>query len=235
MKNSAKYFQLNFIKKEKVSKDVFSFYFNRLKHDSLGQLGFLAGQYVHIYLPIVNEKGRGDSRMFTISSSPLEEDYLVITTKKGKSLFKKTLFNLKENTSVKFFGPSGGLVLNEKKKISYVFLALGIGITLFRSIIKYVSQKNIKIPITLIVSFSKKEDFLFYSELSKISKSNPSIKVVYALNRIDKKLIKKYIKNVSKYVYFLVGSPSGVIDLEEVVSEMGVENNNIFIEDFEGY
>jgi len=231
MKNSAKYFHLNFIKKEKISRDVFAFYFDR---KSLN-LNFLAGQYIHLYLSVRNEKGRGNSRMFTISSSPLEKDYLLITTKKGKSLFKKTLFNLKSHTSVKFYGPSGGLVLNETKRVSYVFLALGIGITPFRSIIKYVSQKNLKIPITLIVSFSKKEDFLFLSELLAISKSNPNIKVVYTLKRINGEFIKKHIKNINKHAYFIAGSPSGVSDLEEVASKTGVINDRIFIEDFEGY
>lgn len=235
MKNSAEYFYLNFIKKEKISKDVFAFYFNKKNF----KLSFLAGQYIHIYLPIADERGRGNSRMFTISSSPLEKNIIFIATKKGKSLFKKTLFKLTPKTSVKFYGPSGSLVLNDppagEKKPSYVFLALGIGITPFRSIIKYVSQKNLKIPITLIVSFSKKEDFLFYEELLEISKSNPNIKIAYHLKRIDKKIIKKYIKNIHNHTYFIVGSPSGVAYLEEVVSSLGIDDNKLFIEDFEGY
>jgi len=227
----AKYFYLDFVKKEKVSKDVFTFYFDRKFSD----LDFLAGQYTHIYLPVTNEKGRGNSRMFTVSSSPLEKDYLLITTKRGKSLFKKTLFNLEFQTSVKFYGPSGGLILDEVKKPSYVFLAPGIGITPFRSIIKYVNQKNLNISITLLASFSRKEDILFYDELMNISKSNPNIKIVYTLTRINKQLIKKYVKNINKHLYFIVGSPSSVSDLEDVVSGMGVSNNKIFIEDFEGY
>ena len=227
----AKYFYLSFVKKEKLSEDTFIFYFDR---KSTG-FNFLAGQYIHIYLPIPNEKGRGNSRMFTIASSPLEKDYIFIVTKKGKTIFKKTLFNLRPQTSVQFYGPSGNLVLDEIKKPSYVFLAPGIGITPFRSIIKYISQKNLKITITLIVSFSKKEDFLFSSELLEISRSNPSIKVVYTLNRINDGIVKKHIKNINAHSYFIAGSPRGVLDLEEVVSGMGVINDKIFIEDFEGY
>lgn len=227
----AKYFNLNFIKKEKLSSDVFSFYFNRRNLN----FNFLAGQYIHMYLPVINEKGRGNSRMFTISSSPLEKDYLSITTKRGKSLFKKTLFNLKSNTSVKFYGPSGSLVIDEIKKPSYVFLAPGIGITPFRSIIKYVSQKNLKIPITLLTSFSKKEDFLFSQELLGISNFNSNIKVVYTLNRISDSFIKKYIKNINVHSYYIVGSALSIADLEEMLSQMGIINERIFIEDFEGY
>jgi len=231
MRTKALYFYLNFIKKEKISRDVFAFYFHRKNVD----LNFLAGQYVHIYLPVVNEKGRGNSRMFTIASSPLEKDYIFIATKKGKSIFKKALFNLNPKASVKFYGSSGGLVLDEIKKPSYVFLALGIGITPFRSILKYISQKKLRISATLIASNSSKEKVCFQKELLQISKSNPNIKIVYTLNRIDSKLIKKYIKNINSHLYFIAGSPSGVFDLEDVVSGMGVPNDKIFIEDFEGY
>lgn len=227
----AKYFHLSFIKKEKISRDVFTFHFNRKNIN----FKFLAGQYVHLYLPIEKEKGRGNSRMFTISSSPLEKNYLLITTKRGKSLFKKALFNLKSRTSVKFYGPSGSLVIDEIKKPSYVFLALGIGITPFRSILKYVSQKNLNVPITLLVSFSKKEDVLFYDELMNISKSNPSIKIIYAFNRINEKFIKEKIKNINKGLYYIVGSPKAVSDLEEVIFGMGIPSGKIFTEIFEGY
>lgn len=232
---SAKYFYLNFVKKEKVSKDVFTFYFNRVRLGSKEQLNFLAGQYTHLYLPINNEKGRGNSRMFTISSSPLEKDYIAITTKKGNSVFKKSLFKLAPQTSIKFYGPSGSLVIDEIKKPSYVFLAPGIGITPFRSIIKYVSQKNLNITITCLASFSKKEDFLFYSELMGISKSNSNIKVVYAKTRINEKFINKYIKNINKHLYYIVGPASAISNLEEVVSGMGIPSHKIFLEDFEGY
>lgn len=231
MKSLTKYFYLNFIKKERISKDVFAFYFSRQN----ANLSFLAGQYVHIYLPIRNEKGRGNSRMFTIASSPLEKDYIFIATKKGKSIFKKTLFKLTPHTLVKFYGPSGGLILDEIKKPSYVFLALGIGITPFRSILKYVSQKNLRIAIILIVLFSKREDFCFHDELMDISKSSENIKIIYSSVRINDKFIKKYIKNINEHLYYIVGSPRSVSDLEEVVFGMGVSSNKIFIENFEGY
>ncbi|MDO8583352.1 MAG: FAD-dependent oxidoreductase [bacterium] len=229
MKTSATYFYLNFIKKEKISEDVFALYFSR------NNLDFLAGQYLHIYLPVVNEKGRGNSRMFTIASSPLEKGYIFIAVKKGKSLFKKSLFNLVPKASVKFYGPSGQMFIDEVRKPSYVFLAPGIGITPFRSIIKYISQKNINIPITLLASFSKKENILFSQELMEISKSNPNIKIVYILTRINEQLIKKHVKNINKHSYYIVGPAYAISDLEEMVSGMGVSDDKIFLEDFEGY
>lgn len=235
MKSSAEYFHLIFLKKEKITTDVFGFYFSRKDI----KFNFLAGQYVHMYLPIENEKGRGNSRMFTIASSPLDKDHILIVTRKGRSLFKKTLFKLIPQTPVKFYGPSGSLVIDENPptggKPYYVFLAPGIGITPFVSIIKYISQKNINIPIALLASFSKKEDFLFYDELNNIAKSNSNIKIVYVPTRINEKLVKKHVKDINKHLYYIIGPAYAIASLEEVVSGMGVASENIFLEDFEGY
>lgn len=73
----AKYFYLNFIKKEKIAKDTYSFYFDSSKDN----FDFISGQYVKMNLIIENPDDRGTSRFFTISSSPLEKDRLMITTK----------------------------------------------------------------------------------------------------------------------------------------------------------
>lgn len=235
MKNSAIYFHLRFIKKEKIAKDVSAFYFSRKEND----FDFLAGQYIHIYLSISDEKGRGNSRMFTIASSPLEKDYITIVTKRGKSLFKQSLFKLVSKTPVKFYGPSGGLILDDPpaggKKPSYVFLSLGIGITPFRSIIKYINQKNLNIKIILLVSFSSEEDYLFLSELMDIAKNKSNINIIYTIKRITSRFIKKHVKNINDHLYYIVGSPNAVLNLEEAVLEMGVSNEKIFIENFEGY
>lgn len=171
--------------------------------------------------------------MFTITSSPLEK-HIVITTKKGMTIFKKNLFNLNPQSPVKFYGPSGSLILNETQK-PYVFLSQGIGITPFISIMKYAVQKKLNTSITLLASFSKREDFLFRDELLDLSKSNPNIKIIYTLGRITPGLIKKYIKNIKKHLYYIVGSPQAVLELEEIAYEAGISSENIFVEDFEGY
>ena len=96
-------------------------------------------------------------------------------------------------------------------------------------------QKNLNISITLIAFFSKKEDFCFYDELVNIGKNNSNIKIIYVMKKIKSPLIKKHIKNISKHLYYIVGSPGSVLDLEEAVSGMGIPSERIFIEDFEGY
>jgi len=284
-----KEFYLPFIKKEKVAKDTYSFYWDSANID----LNFLPGQYVRMTLNIKNRDNRGSSRFFTIASSPLEKEHIMITTKivenktlpfrhSGKpvsrrahpesptfrdagqdgyqtvtrqasmtafgicSSFKKKLLGLKMGDMVKFFGPMGGFILNEEEKNPRVFLAGGIGITPFHSMITYAYSKNLSIPITLIVSFSSVEDLAFHEELSNIAKENSYIKTIYTIThpnvqwkgetgRISEGLIKKYVQDIFKPQYFIVGPPAMVAAIEEVVRNMGAVNEKIFIENFTGY
>ncbi len=147
-------FSLLFLIKVQVAKDAYSFYFDRKNRE----LDFLPGQYVRVTLQIENPDERGKSRFFTISSSPLEKDYIVITTRVIQSSFKKTLQTLTTGIKVSFFGPTGQFVFREEEKIPHVFLAGGIGITPFHSMITYVNEKHIDVSIILFVA-----DFLHAS------------------------------------------------------------------------
>lgn len=121
-----KEFYLHFIKKEKIAKDTYSFYWDSTNID----LNFLPGQYVRMTLDIKNPDNRGSSRSFTIASSPLEKQHIMITTKiiqspapdgAGQSSFKKRLMMLKPQELVKFFGSMGGFILNEEEKDQRAF------------------------------------------------------------------------------------------------------------------
>lgn len=245
MLSSPKNFNLFFIRKEKIARDTYSFYFD-LKQEK--DFYFTAGQYIRMLLDIENPDDRGSSRFFTISSSPLEKDYLTITTKIIKSSFKNKLLELNSGDSAKFYGPMGSFVLNENIGDERVFLAGGIGITPFHSMIKYAYKKNLSIPLTLFVSFSGAEDVIFYKELSEIASKNPNIKVIYTIThaqensnwrgetgRISEEMLKKYIKDINKPLYYIVGPPSMVVGMEDMVSKMGIPNEKIFIENFTGY
>jgi NAD(P)H-flavin reductase len=106
---SAKAFHLPILKKERIAKGTYRILFDMQQT----HFSFLPGQYIHMILPHRNADERGTARYFTISSSPTENEYLFIITKKGVSSFKKALFGLKKGTNVQFFGPIGKFVLDE--------------------------------------------------------------------------------------------------------------------------
>lgn len=244
-------FILPFLKKEQVAHDAYAFYFDRIKRGSAvaeePDLDFLPGQYVKMFLDVQNPDDRGSSRSFSIASSPLEKDYVMITTRIIQSAFKKTLANLTPGVQVKFFGPNGRFVFDDSETKPHIFLAGGIGITPFHSMLTYIAEKDIKIPITLFVSFSTVEEVVFYDELTNLAKEHPNIKVVYTIThpensswrgetgRISEDMIKKYCPNFSDSLFYASGPPVMTDAMVELVKNMGIPDERVRKEKFVGY
>jgi len=239
--DKASKFELKLVRKEKVSRDAYTFYFDRSKLN----FDFIPGQYIKIFLDIDNPDERGSSRYFTISSSPNEKNFLTITTRIIKSSFKHKLNNLKSGEIVRAFGPVGYFDYNCKINNPAIFIAGGIGVTPFRSLIKYLISINKKPEITLFNFFQKKEDSVFYEEFKNIEKGNPNIRVIYSLTkekfegfefgRITSELIKKNSSDYINSSYFIVGPQEMVLSTFDIVSKMGISEDKIFKEDFTGY
>lgn len=233
-------FVLKFIRKEQRAKDTFSFYFDR----SHTKFDFRPGQYLRLTLPHKSDD-RGTSRFFTISSSPLEKE-IMITAKILQSSFKERLFSLKKKDEVHIFGPMGRFTLDEESKKEHVFIAGGIGVTPFHSMISYAAATNHQNPITLFAMFSNYEDVLFHDVFQSISKLHPSIKVIYSVTkshplwkgeqgRVSKTLVQKYIQHHSQVLYSVVGSPAMVAETRQLLASLGIPEESIRSEGFTGY
>lgn len=223
-------FRLPFVKKEQVAKDTYTFYFDRKNI----QFDFTPGQYVRIELPH-DADDRGTTRYFTISSSPLTKEYLTITTKVIKSTFKKTLFHLEKGTKVTFFGPMGWFLLPKDEEEEKVFIAGGIGVTPFHSLLTLLQDEKLAAPITLIAAFLGKEHAVFYDELRKVSSNNSEITTIYTFSRVSEEIIKKHVAHLEKPVYYVVGSEKMVSATKKILIDLGVDEEKIQTEDFTGY
>ncbi len=240
---NAQKFELEFIKKEKVSKDAYSFYFNRKGL----RFNFLPGQYLKIFLDIENPDNRGTSRYFTISSSPSDKYFLTITTRVIKSSFKLKLNSLNPGDMISAFGPIGYFDFDIKDPREQVFLTGGIGMTPAYSILKFLESKKAKTRILLIVSFPKLSETIFYKDLKEVESRNKNIKIIYTLTNederiegfekghIDENLIKKYSRDFKKAKYFIVGSESFEYSMFNLLKKMEIKEENIFKENFPGY
>lgn len=237
-------FTLPFIKKEKVAKDTYAFYFKR--SDEFDD--FIPGQYLRMFLPHDKPDDRGTARYFTIASSPHIKDVVMFTIKIYDSSFKKTLHNLNPGDLVQFFGPMGWFLLPKHEKKEKVFLAGGIGVTPFHSLLTSLVDVSLSHPMTLFASFAKQEDVLFQKAFHAVSKKNKHIRVVYTLTqeegnvdwegergRVSKKMLEKYVGDLSKAVFYVVGSPEMVAGVRAMLLDVGVTSDQIDVEDFTGY
>jgi ferredoxin-NADP reductase len=241
-------FTLPFLHKEYIAKDTYSFYFDL---STKPEYTFSAGQYTRLLLDLPEGDPRGRSRMFTTSSSPDQKDNLIITTKitDYPSIFKRQMMQIKKGQRVDFFGPMGGFILPTQSKRPLVFLAGGIGVTPFHSMLLYAAKINYKTPITLIASFSTVEEAIFFNELSKLGNDYPSIKVVYTIShpedsrekwkgekgRISEELIRKHISDMLLPDYFISGPSVMVGDMLNLLEEMKIPLDQVREEQLTGY
>lgn len=218
--------QLKLIDIKKENKDCFSLIFEKPLN-----FNFYPGQFIDI-------QTNSGSRTFTIASSPTEK-FLMITTRKGISDFKKSMEKLKKGDFVQISHPAGTFILDESSPA--VFIAGGIGITPFRSMVKYAFDQELKTPITLIYS-NPDENFLFKDELDNWQKGLRNLKIVYVntgrQDRLDKNKLELFINRKSLIInpiYYLAGSQSMVYDISKQLSNSGIDEINIRTDSFDGY
>ena len=219
--------KLMLVKKIKEAKDINTYIF---KPDS--DFKWIAGQYLIYSLTHENQDNRGKMRFFTISSSPFQK-YPSITTKIDKisgSSFKKALDLLKIEDEIDVKGPDGDFIVSNFKK-SYVFIAGGIGITPFRSILGQLNHKNLDLDIILLYS-GKNNSIIFKKELETLKLKK--LKIKYSKKRINKTGIEK-IKDFKKRVFYVSGPDAMVDDVEKMLLKLNVKKENIKSDYFSGY
>jgi ferredoxin-NADP reductase len=125
---------------------------------------YTAGQYTELALHHHRPDKRGQKRWFTLSSPPTEE-LLSITTKyagdEDTSSFKRTLFKLKPGTEVHLADPMGDFVLPKLIQTPLVFVAGGIGITPFHSILEWLAATGEERPIKLLYGVRSEDEIIF--------------------------------------------------------------------------
>jgi ferredoxin-NADP reductase len=231
--------KIKLVKKVEEARSTESFFWEPEK-----PINYVPGQYFYFTLPSLKYPDpRGTTRHFTLSSSPTEGNTLQSTTRiREESGFKKTLSELPIGTVIEGEGPNGVFVFDEKEEITSVFIAGGIGITPFRSIIKYAADKNLTNPIHLIYSNSE-SDFAFKKELDQIAAGHPNIIIEYVVTSTEGRLNKEKIGSIlTKWnlelptlTWWVCGPPAMIDAMEQVLGETGVTTNHLRTEKLTGY
>lgn len=240
-------FQIKLLKRIDEIKDVETFFFERPK-----DFIYKAGQFGHFILPkLSHPDSRGLSHDFTFSSSPTEERLAFTTKIRPDSGYKQTFCELIPGTIVTVRGPGGVFVLNdESTTTSQVMIAGGIGVTPYRSIIKYIVDKNLILPITLIYSVSTPQDVTFKAFFDDVAARYENIKVTYTVSRpqesqsqwsgltgrIDAPMIKKLVEDLSNSVFWICGPPPFTDAMQQILTTtLQIPSDRIKTEQFTGY
>lgn len=210
---------------------------------------YQAGQTVDLTLIDPPETdGEGPSRTFSLVSAPHEAS-LAVATRMRDTAFKRVLAALPEGTALNLEGPFGSFTLHENAARPAVFLAGGIGVTPFRSIIADAVAR--KLPHELILFYSNREpgDAAFLEELRAFAQAHPSLSIVPTMTRIaatdaswagerghiDDALLDRHKPHSISPIYYIAGPPAMVHAMRALLKARGVSGDDIRFEEFAGY
>lgn len=232
------------IKKNKIANNTVDFIFRPDR-----SFDYLPGQYMEWTLPHDHIDSRGNRRYFTLASSPTESE-IIIGVKfydKGSS-YKNAMIDMTSQSKIVATQIEGDFVLPDDKSKKLVFIAGGIGITPFRSMIKYLIDKEEKRSIKLLYSVHSQDD-IAYGSIFEQAKKNIDLETVYFLTdkvpRQAKKnmqqgfitgdKIKELIPDFMDRYYYISGTHEMVVSLEEQLKNIGIHHDRILVDFFPGY
>ena len=216
--------------------------------DLLGEeVDFRPGQYFWVTLldpPYDDEKG--PKRHISVVTSPTERGVLGLATRIRDSAFKRSLVELSEGAEVEVEQPKGSFVLPEETDRLYVFIAGGIGITVFRSMLRYITDKGLPHRVTLVYSNRDRESTAFYDELRELEAANPNLDVVITMTedpgwegetrRIDADMLRDHLgEELDSYTYLVAGPPAMVDGVAEALQGAGIPEDQVRPARFSGY
>lgn len=213
------------------------------------RLNFVPGQYLEWTLPNVKLDSRGNRRYFTIASSPTEEDIKlgVRVNPKSASQFKHTLLELKQGQKIIGAQLAGDFTLPADPTKKLVFIAGGIGVTPFRSMVKYLLDKNEKRDIVMFYTSITVGGFVYQTLFDEAT--TIGLKMHYLLTTktdvpkdwqgkvgyMTKEMVISEVPDYKERTFYLSG-PSAMVDAyKELLLKLGVTHSSIVTDYFPGF
>lgn len=205
---------------------------------------FQPGQYAAI-----SYKRRGQpsvARCFSIVSSPTEQHMLQFSMRtRGK--YTTALTKLKPGDEVAVRGPFGGFIFDAERDKKAVFVAGGIGITPFMSMMQFATKLQVQSDITLLYGVASQDDIPFYDKLTEMEQANPRLKIVYVVGNgptdklshktvatgfINEDVLNLHADAYHEATYFICGPPPFMNGVLKVLNAKQVPSYRLITEAF---
>ena len=209
------------------------------------KMDFKPGQYLEWALPHPSPDGRGSRRYFTIASSPLKNTVrLVVRHTEAGSTFKSSLAQLKPGDALYAAQLAGDFVLPENiNDHKYVFVAGGIGVTPFVSMIEDCLIRHQTIDAHLLYCNIEESD-VAYSKLFEKAQSI-GLQTTHVLSLppanwsgehgyLKLEMVQRLMPDVQTRIVYLSGPPGMVGSYKKLFKQLGVSDSNIKTDYFPG-
>jgi len=207
---------------------------------------FMPGQYMEWTLAGVPYDSRGNRRTFTIASSPTEEYvHLGLKFYEPASQYKAALERLRPGEVVYASQLAGNFTLKGKEKEKLVFIAGGIGITPFRSMIKYLTDQNMRVDAVLLYVVGDPSEFAYKQEIQEAARIGlRAVPIVTDLNykregvvtgRLNPDRLRQLVPDYAERTFYISG-PNAMVDAAKGhLYALHVPVQHIITDHFAGY
>jgi ferredoxin-NADP reductase/Na+-translocating ferredoxin:NAD+ oxidoreductase RnfD subunit len=211
-------------------------------------LSFRPGQYLEWTLPHDDPDSRGIRRYLTIASSPADRLVRVgVRFSPESSTFKKRLLGMKRDDKLFAGHLAGNFVLPHDPKEKLVFVAGGIGVTPFASMIRDLLSRRESRPITVLFGNLTDSD-IAYKELLEQADKKLGIRTVHVLSDvgslpvdgtgrtgfIDERVIREEVPDYKERTFYISGPPLMVKSCRKALNRLGVRGSRIRTDYFPG-
>ena len=208
---------------------------------------FSPGQYLDWTIHSRRADDRGNRRTFTIASAPSENHVrLGVKFYPNPSAYKQTLLNMKPGDVVYGAQLAGDFVLPAAPEEKLAFIAGGIGVTPFRSMIQHMIDVG-DFRIATLFYGNNKANEIAYVDVFNRAEQELGLRTVYAVAEanhaqtnfhvgfIDADLIKREMPDYTERTYYISGPRSMVVKFEKVLAELGIAKAKIKTDFFPGF
>ncbi len=235
--------QLRLKERNRLAADTYEFVFA-----SPRKFSYKPGQYLEWTLGYDDPDSRGNRRYFTLASSPTEHNLrLGIKFSEKSSSFKRALLSMGKEAPIFASHLGGEFVLPDDPNQKCILLAGGIGVTPYRSMIKYLLDTKQRRPLVLIYSAKTPNDILYRDVFDRAEKEL-GIRTVYTVTengslpanwtgkvgRITPELIRSVAPDYRNCVYFISGPRSMVDGFKDALHRLGIPGMQIKTDYFAG-
>jgi ferredoxin-NADP reductase len=216
--------------------------------DLLGEeVDFDPGQYFFVNLPdIGHQDDKGLRRHISVVTAPHDRGVLGLATRMRDSAFKRTLDELSEGAEVDVEPPKGEFKLPAETPKPLVFVAGGIGITVFRSMLRHLAETGFPTQVTLIYSNRDRESTAFLDELQELEEQHRELRVILTMTqdpswdgetrKIDAQFFRDYLgDDLNGYTFLVAGPPDMVEGMKKALAGAGVDEENVLAQGYSGY
>jgi len=204
------------------------------------------GAYFWVELP---DRGHTDEkglrRHISLATSPTEAGVVGLATRLRDTAFKHTLAELELGDEVQVEEPKGSFLLPEESDEEYVFVAGGIGITVFRSMLRFIADEGLPYRVTLVYSNRDRESAAFLDELEEIERRADGVHVILTMTdelgwegetrHLDADVLGELVGGLDGKTFLVAGPPQMAEAVAGSLTGAGLPEDRVLADKFSGY